>query len=364
MTGQELILRMAAWLRTYVVISEAQALVCALWAANTWTYQRFSATPYLEIMAETKRSGKTTLGECLGLLSQNPKMFATIRPLTIVRMIEALEGRVTVFIDEAEKLGSATLNETRTMLATGYRKGQMHAVSVGSKFQEFPTFCPKAFMLIGNVQDVIRDRCIPIYLERGRPEVMFTNYRETAEEQAGEMVAALADIRKTWRDKDMNLHIPMVDPVWLQSPRDREIWTPLFSIASALGLHKPTMELLQAASVDFSSLKTLPRREYHSAQDEAQQDDTDAAAFVLRDLQSIYREGETGLATAAVIERLRAIPTSPWRTWRGDGLNEHTLAALLSRYGIQPVQFRMPGKGRSANPVRGYRHADVMKAKP
>jgi hypothetical protein len=357
MTGQNLVDRIGEWLRQWVVLTPEQALVLSLWALHTWVYDKFAATPYLEISATTKRSGKTTLLEALGMLSRNAKLLPMIRPLTIVRMIAHFEGKITVMIDEAEKLGNAALNETRTMFATGYRHGQMHAVSVGSKFQEFPTYCPKAFALIGNVQDVIRDRCIPIYLERGMPPLMLTNNRETALEQSEDLIAAWVEVAKGIP------RLPIVEPSWLTSPRDRELWTPIFSLASALQLHKATVEMLQAASVDMSALKSLPSRKYHSAQEEQDAEDRGYAERVLADIRTVWPETEKAIASGVLVERLRAINTSPWRSLRGVGLNEITLAALLSRFGVQTKDTRI-GKGRKDSKVlKAYKRDEVFAVK-
>ena len=64
-TGQQLIDRMIAFFQAYVSITPEQALTCALFALNTWLYEAFFSTPYLEIWSVVKRSGKTTLAEVL-----------------------------------------------------------------------------------------------------------------------------------------------------------------------------------------------------------------------------------------------------------------------------------------------------------
>lgn len=349
MTGQQIIERMAAWIRQWVVISDAQAIALALWAVHTWMYERFSATPYLEISASTKRSGKTTLMEVLSVITRNAKMFATIRMLAVARAIDAYEGQITLYFDEAERLSSAALGDTRSMLATGYRRGQTHLISVGSKMREFPVYAPKAFALIGNVTDVLRDRSIPIYLDRATPPRSWTAEREQGETEGSDIVK---DLMLYFRELE---RLPVLSPDWLRN-REQEIWTPLWSIAHVMQLHKGTLETVQAFSVDAGALKQLPPRVFHSAQEEQTAEDRDMAQRLVFDIQASLEPGERSVWSATLIDRLRAIPTAPWRSYRGDGLNEHTMAALLERYGIRPTVKRI-GKRTG----RGYDVAALRK---
>ncbi len=359
MTGQELIERWIAFIRRYVVLTEQQALVVALWAINTWVYDRFSAVPFLEIAASTKRSGKTTLLDVLKLLCRGAEKFAIVRILTVLRMIEAYEGKVTILIDEAEQFSRASLGEQRSGIATGYKSGAQHAVSVGTDFKRFRTFAPWAFAQIGNVHDVLRDRCIEVELQRGKPARVLSEHETTARAEAEELVDELVDAIKVNAAKhNGRLHIPVVAADWLGG-RERELWTPLVSVATWLGVHADTMKQLRIASVDLGLLKTLPAKVWHSAQDELDAEERDAAERVLQDLRNVIQPGESFIPSSVAVDRLRNIDVAPWRAWRGNGLNEITLAALLARYGIQPDNGQV-GKGRKDRKiVRGYKVKDI-----
>lgn len=350
MTGQQLIDRWIAFVRRYVVLTEQQALVVALWAINTWLYDRFPAVPFLEIVATTKRSGKTTLLDVLKKVTRGAEKFAIVRILTVLRMIEAYEGRVTILIDEAEQFSRPSLGEQRSGIATGYKAGSQHAISVGKSFQRFRTFAPWAFAQIGNVHDVLRDRCIEIELTRAKPERVLSEWDTTADAEAQELIAELVEFSK----QPGKTRIPIVAADWLTG-RERELWTPLVSVAAWLGVHADTMRALRVASVDLGLLKTLPPKVWHSAQDEQDAEERDAAERVLSDLLSVIPDGEAFVPSAVAVERLRSIDVAPWRAWRGNGINEITLAALLARYGVQPEVGQI-GKGRKGRvQVRGYR---------
>ncbi len=361
MTGQDLIGKWVAFLRRYVSMSESQALVVALWAINTWVYDKFASVPFLEIVATTKRSGKTTLLDCLKMLCRGGEKFAIVRILTVLRMIEAYEGKVTILIDEAEQFSKPSLGEQRSGIATGYKSGAQHAVSVGKGFQRFRTFAPYAFAQIGNVHGVLRDRCIEIELERAKPERVLSEWDTTANAEAQELIAELIQLSAT-KLKDGKLHIPVVAAEWL-SGRERELWTPLVSVASWLGIHADNMKALRVASVDLGLLKTLPPKVWHSAQDEVDAEDREMAERVLADLRSVIADGETFIPSNVAVERLRGIDTAPWRAWRGTGINEILLSALLARYGVAPDVGQI-GKGRKdRKQVRGYKVTAIRAAK-
>ena len=365
MTGQELIDRWVAFIRRYVVLSDAQALTVALWALNTWVYDRFSVVPYLEIWAGIKRSGKSTLAEILSAMVRGGRVIATVRVLQMVRLIEINDGDYCPFIEEAERFNKGSLGDERSILATGYRKGAVHELASPKGKLRFRTFCPKVFVLIGNIHEILRDRCISIKLDRATPAHNWTLERYTATEEIDDLLIAWRETAKTMdviKAEDGGVRFHAVDPVWLTSPRDRELWTPLFSLAHALKLNKATTDLLTRASVDLSILKTLPPVTYHAGQEEHVSDDVNAADAVLRDALSVAKPGEVAIPTADLLTRLYGLPFAPWRAWRGDGLNAISLSALLVRFGIESADVQI-GKGRKERKIlKGYRVADLRKA--
>jgi hypothetical protein len=342
------------FIKRYMSLSDGQALVCALWAINTYVYDRFPVVPYLESWADMKRSGKSTLAEILSVLCRGGRVLSTVRVLSMVKLIEAKEGAYVPFIEEAERFARAQLGDERAILASGYRRGAVHELEKAS----YSTYCPKAFVLIGNVHEIIRDRCISIKLDRKAPPHNWTLDRYTAEAEAADLIVALRDNAKTWdvtRTADDQPRFPMIDPTWLVSARDREIWTPLFSVAAAMRLHADTLSALKRASVDLSILKTLPAVVYHPSQSETVSDDANAAEAVLRDLVGVLADGETFIPSVVAVQRLQNIDVAPWRGWRGDGLTEISLAALLHRFGIDSVTGQV-GKGRKERrQAKGYR---------
>ena len=62
----------SSFIRRFVVLSQAQADVCALWITHTHAIEAASFTPYLNITSPLPRSGKSTLLELLSLLVARP----------------------------------------------------------------------------------------------------------------------------------------------------------------------------------------------------------------------------------------------------------------------------------------------------
>src|SRR5262249_28958330 len=138
-------------------------------------------------------------------------------------------------IDEAEKFSSGAANDMRAVVNSGYRKGGfVERTGEGGKVENFPTYCPKVFVLIGDVTDTYRDRSIIIRMARAKPPKRFL--WETAEADGaalGEKCAdAVKDLKKVIREVYGNPDL--FDSLsFFESDRDAEIWAPLFAICTA-----------------------------------------------------------------------------------------------------------------------------------
>lgn len=354
--GQELIDAVRAWLRRYVVLSEAQNLVLSLWALHTWTYDRLSrTTPYLEITG-VSGSGKTTLMEALSLISRGSLILNTLRTLAMCRKVHETEGHVTFFIDEAERLESGAFGDQRSMLASGYRRGGTHMISIGKETATFEVWCPKVFTSLRTLVGVLHNRCIPIWMERGGAQLQasLSLEWERAEATAAGIIEAYKGIVKG---------VPRfltVEADWLHE-RDREIWTPLVSLAHTLKLNKATIDELASASVDIASLRGIERRMDVKVEDEAARERSYAVRLVA-DCKAVIVPGETFIPSAHLVDRLRAMPTAPWRTYQRTGLNEITLAQLLGAFAIHSDVGQL-GKGKARKQFKGYKAKDILAAK-
>lgn len=363
--GQSLLDRMTAYVRRFVSLPAnlpGQDLVLALWAMHTWMMPHWAATPRLVITAPTKRAGKTLCCEVLMPLCQGAEMFSTIRPVMLVRAIDDTGGRVTLVLDEGEKLESNALGDTRSILASGYVPGGFHGISVGLGRRKYPTYAPVMINGINmiNIMDVVRDRSIVVHLQRsivGRENFRNPTIRAGALAEAKVILSQMAAYFQT---------VPaMVEPAFLDG-RDQEIWTPLFSLAHALKLDAPTIRRLTACCMDLVGERDTPSsRTLANADVEERLAMQEWGARAVRDLARVLpaaTERASGDVWSTVaVGSLLALPDAPWRGFKGVGLDENALARLVGVYGLGSDVVRM-GKGRKAKQLHGYKASKVRMA--
>jgi hypothetical protein len=368
-TGNELIASIVAWLRRYLVLTPAQELVMSLWIVHSWCYERLGrTTPYIEITG-VSGSGKTALLDALLLTCRGAEKLQTIRTMYICRRIREQAGLCTILIDEAERLSNDSFGDQRSMLAGGYRDGGVHGVTVGKGTVRFPVWCPKAFTSLRTLSHVIHNRCIPIWMELGTPHASMSVDYDRAKATAGELVDAISRVMGgvqrvefiTGEDGELQpivtgrkptLPILSVEADWL-SERDREIWTPLITLAHSLKLAPETISAVERASVDLSSLRGVERNCDVKANDEEARARS-MAVRLLHDVKACIVPGEAFIPTTALLERLHAMPKAPWRVYQRAGLTDIQLSQLLGAHGLEPKAGHV-GKGRKERKfARGY----------
>jgi hypothetical protein len=354
--GQEIVSAAVNFLRRYAVLSDSQALVLALWCLHTWVYDKLGrTTAYVELTGVTG-SGKTTVMEACSLISRGSLVLNTLRTLAMARYISEHEGRVSLFVDEAERLESGAFGDQRSMLASGYRKGGYHLISVGKETVQFPSWCPKMFTSLKTLTPVLHNRSIPIWLERGTPAARLGLEYERAEATAADIIE---------RFKAVMAATPRFTTVaadWLSSERDQEIWTPLVSLAATLNVSGETMSMLRAASVDLSALRGVERRMDAKVEDDGAKEKSYAVRLI-HDVCDVLKEGETAIFSRELVDRLRRLDVAPWRSYQQSGLTELTLAQLLGVFGVEPKNVQV-GKGRKDRQLaKGYPVAALREAR-
>lgn len=341
--GTELIEGLEKWIAGYMFLTDPSiALVVALWAVGSWVFDRFYTWPYLAITAQVKGAGKTQMLEILARVCRNAELGSGSSPAYILRKLDALGGHMTLLMDEAESTSSERKGFMSEVLNSGYRKGQAIGKTVGGKPVTFPSYCPKAFALIGDTAGTVRDRSIVITLERGRPERDFLP--EQADTEAQDFKAAMRSVFGA-----SNVPPTAERPDWLQT-RDREIWGSMFGLAKWLKLDEKQTERLVKFAADNAGAKTAPKRRALQVESEDAAVDAAFAERALLDLRAILKAGEDVVFTAVAVKRLHELPTGPWRTFKGVGLDAISLANLIARFGIQPKVIKRHGQY-----ARGYR---------
>ncbi len=371
--SRNLLAEIEAYINRYVTFANPDySFVSALWAAGTFTFPKpldvgngdvsapdiaFDAFPYLVITSETKRSGKTRFSEVISSLCARVRNYTGATPVTVFRSIKY--ECPTIFFDEAESMAGEAADMMRQVTNSGYRRGQTvpRASSLTpSGVDEWPVYCPKGFILIGDVRDTLRDRSIVVRMQRAEAKERYVFAKAQAEG-----AALRADLERLVSAKDEAIRTTYTSHkgITFLSDRDEEIWLPLFALCEVLAPSRVVE--LQRIAVDLATEKTSPARRYVNLQgaEEAAEDD-EYSRRLLRDLASVFTKAERAIFTKDALARLHEMVTGPWRKFRGAGLTAIDLANMLSRYGLEPKLVRLGGK--QGQVARGYQRAEVERA--
>jgi hypothetical protein len=328
--GRALVAKLEKWLSSWIVFrDDSHALVCVLWALHTWMFTKWSAVPYLCISAATKGAGKTALLECVSRLTSNPKLITDPTAAVIYSWIDAAreagQSEPILCIDEAEKLNRET-NDCRPALNAGYSRNgaiprtvQGGGGASGRRVVSFNCFAPRAFALIGDVYDTLRDRSIVIRLVRSAAAPR--RYRsDVAEDDAKSL---RPEIERAMRA--LSAGVPEYEATHL-SGRDEQIWLPILSLGHAL-LSPADFARLLRASADLTAEKTSEAASFiqlRAAAESAALDDG-YSERALRDVWQVVRAAtEAGYNTVpsdVVVKGMKEIPTGAVAHVPGRGAN-------------------------------------------
>lgn len=365
-----------AYIKRYLALSdEVYSLPIALWIAATYAWETFDVFPYLCITSLTKQSGKTLLANLMEFSVAKPENLAGLTPAAMFHCIE--EKKPVLFFDEAEILNSEAASMMRSVLNVGYRRGTKIQRISKDGLVEYETYCPKVFILIGDVYDTLRDRSIIIRMKRGKGAERF-NYakaksegqeiRDEMEEMIGDGETGKPFLKRIEDEYRTFLGLPFLQP------RDEEIWTPLFVLCRILCPMRIT-ELTRCA-VDMSTEKTqeiVSYRQSATAEEHAESemyaqqlirnilqiaDELKVDAKIGQDRKGRKRNKSTlTLHPDNVVEKLKSINDAPWRKYKHNGLTRDQMTNLLSRhFGIKTYACRIGNN----KPVRVYDLVEIQ----
>jgi hypothetical protein len=337
-SGVELLVNLIAFIRRFVALSEAQALLIAMWIIHTHALDAADTTAYLNIHSAEKRSGKTRLLETLDLLVARPWFTGRVTSAVLVRKVAAETPALLLDESDAAFKGDREYAETlRGVLNAGFRRGGVASLCVGQganlTYKDFPVFCPKAIAGLGTLPDTVSDRSIPIVLQRRRPTEQVERFRLR---RVGPEALPLQKAAAAWAEAHLEA-LAEAEPELPEELDDRaqDIIEPLLAIANEAGGEWPVRTRKAAVAL----LTGEHREEAESL-----------GVRLLRDCRTAFDErGEDRLATGKLLERLRAPEDAPWRSLQGAPLDATRLARMLKPYDIRPRKIR-----EGEDTFRGY----------
>jgi hypothetical protein len=346
LSGSEILHRLTAYLRRYVVLTDEQADLVALWLVHTNALDAADTTPYLEVVSAEKRSGKTRLLEVLSTVAAKPWFTGRVTAAVLVRKVADLAP--TLLLDESDAAfqGDKDYSEAlRGILNSGFRRGGVASLCVGQganlSYADFPVFSPKAIAGIGRLPDTISDRAIKIELRRRARSEPVERFRlRKVEPEAKTLKAEAAAWAGAHVERLAGLELPLPEEL---DDRAQEICEPLLAVAEVAGGDWP--ERARRAVIVLAG-------------ESAREDSESLGIRLLRDIRAVFEDKQADrLPTGELLESLQAAEEAPWGSLRGAPLGARGLARMLKPYGVKPEKLR-----EGDHTFRGYRRADFEDA--
>jgi putative DNA primase/helicase len=321
--GAGLLEDIAETLRRYVVLPDHAAEQVAPWIMFAWAFDAWTIAPMIQISAPERACGKTRLLEVIGALVPKPLPTGSISTAALFRVIEALGP--SLLVDEAETF--LTDNpELVGVLNNGYSRHQAFVVRcVGDDHdvKQFRVWGPKVLCGIGELSDTLASRCITIQMRRKRAgesvERLRADRQHWAEALRSHCARWAADNIECLRNGDPEMPKVLDD-------RAQDNWRPLIAIADLVGGDWPVRA--RAAAIALCA----PR---------AGQEET-KGILLLRAIREVFdQEDCETIASSLLVERLCALPDSPWSEWsQGKPISARTVARMSGGFGIAPQKGR------------------------
>ena len=338
-TLSDLLDALGKYYRRFVVMSDDQQHLMALWTAHTHVFDAGETTPYLHVTGATKRCGKTLLLELAEAVVRRPWLTGRTTPAALPRKIHA--SQPTLLLDESDQALKAMLSDYSThligVLNSGYRHTGVTSLCLGDdhKVADLKTYCPKAIAGIGQLPETVADRSIALRLRRRTREEHVSRARSRVVRGAAK---PLREALEAWRTEGCR-QLKHAEPALPDALNDRQqdCWEPLFAIADLAGSHwPPRARAIACALVGGDRL------------------DEEVGVQLLADIRELESTAADGvLISTRLLKRLTQRTDRPWATFSyGKPLTALQLARLLSGFDIAPDRYRLTGWTK---PVRGYR---------
>lgn len=325
--------------------NEASLDACTLWVAHTHAVDSegkllFESTPRLAILSSEPGSGKTRVLEMVESLSHNGIRVTDPTGPALVSLVN--DERATICIDEIDVLfgTGAGQRPVRAFLNAGYRQGSKIARS--GKLSD--CFAPVAMAGMGqnfSTNDALRPlytRSIIVRMKKKSAEQKIDDYRERMH---GPIAHGLRDSLTSWGTSHA-LELATAWPTLPEGVVDRlaDVWEPLIAIGETAGPEWAKRASEACRAIALSDVQI----DGHLSPTQR----------LVKALSRVFT-GEDALPTATIIERLQALPNSPWeKAWPTPRTAAMELSALLKPLNVAPVKIWVGDRG-----LQGYRWADI-----
>ena len=346
-SGSEVLTEAANHILRHMMISEANAYACVLWAAHTFMFEDFDHSPRLCITAHTEESGKTVLmTHMVGNLTNKPQTVELMKPAPFFRLAE--EFKPTFLIDECDVFVREDI-DLLAALNSGWEPhgGVIRCVGEDYEPRKFSTFTPTAMAginLLKKLPATTVSRSIVISLERAAEgeintdDIFNRKQHQASIQETGRKIARFIH--------DNRLKIANHNPSLPEGVRNRlaDKWTPLFRIAEVAGGEWPhNAKKALYGQIDLS--------------------EPSKALELLQDVQNVM-PSEGHIFTETLIDRICNLDDSPWseynfEEWDAEKkkIGSRQVSNLLKKYGLKPTTVKINGV-----PKKGYKSSELENA--
>ena len=316
--------------------TESQRVVMALWAAHTYVYEYFGATPRLSFCADEPATGKTVNMQVTVALSRNPLVLGYTSQASVYSWLD--EHPDTTFgLDEIDKAFGTTGRKTsRSILAAvvndGYTPKGRIMVNRNGHAAQMPVFCPIATAGLGSLPADTLTRAIVMHMHKSVPgEVYIPEIHDDG-------LAFIGTELRDWLTSKQSIEFlkaqPMLADTVKGDPRFRLITAPLAAIARLAGMEDRFLSAVEEIQTGIVSTPPTPTH-----------------VLLLRDLRESWPHDGPRIAPASqLITWLAAHDSGRWARLETGRVGEIALAGMLRQDGIET---------RTSNGTRGYRESDV-----
>ncbi|HKD14791.1 MAG TPA: DUF3631 domain-containing protein [Candidatus Angelobacter sp.] len=351
--GADMLASIVSFLRKYLVCDDQQLTVLALWIVQTWCFDAFPSTAYLDVRSPESQSGKSLLLDLLELLCAEPKRINGGSPKTLFGKLGAPPNDAdktsgngakkevppsTILLDDCQHtFGSSERQPLLAPFNSGTRRRCVYTIGD----DEFSFFYPKAFAGSIPLPRSLAARCIPILLRRKKPSDALARFEyRVVSEEAGKITRQI----KQWAEDNLKFfettgqNAPDKLPPYLTA-REQDCAEPLLHIANRMGGQWP--EKTRAAILALLQVS-----------------DASIAIELLSDVRLVFafKQNPEYLTTADLKSILTSLEFRPWGGWT-HGFNNR-LAGLLHPFGIKSRNLKIA----QDKVLKGYLFKDFQDA--
>src|SRR5262245_31946388 len=333
-----------AFLGRFVVYPSKEAHDAhVLWIAHTHVMDAWESTPRIAFLSPEPASGKSRALEVSELLVPNAVEAVNVSPAYLFRKVGGEGGPPTVLFDEIDTVFGPKAKENeeiRALLNAGHRRDAVvgRCVAHGKivKAEEIGAYCAVALAGLGWLPDTILSRSVIVRMRRRAPHEKITPFRRRVYAKEGNR---LRDQLAVWAAKAVD-EMTAARPVMPEGVEDRnaDMWESLLAIAEAADEHWPKRAHVAAVTLVTAAADREPSLWIR----------------LLSDLREVFGDNEQ-MTTAAILERLHALPEAPWNDLKGKPLNDRGLAFRLREYSVKSGTLNLGGESRA----KGYTRASL-----